>query len=237
MKCKHSDHGCTWAGELRNLEQHVRECSRDVISCPYSAIGCKAKVLKKTLADHKAISTVEHLELAMERIKLLEEKKVDSVIVPPVVFKMEDFDTHEDLDWNSPPFYTHHRGYKLYVKVCPGDDIVYPIISVNICLMRGEYDDELLWPFRGTISFELLNQEEDSEHKHGTARFLERRSSPKNKEVSANENGGRRDVGWGVDDILDGDDETLYIDNDSIYIRVCEVNVSDLNKPWLIKSI
>ena len=37
-------------------------------------------------------------------------------------------------------------------------------MSVFICLMRGEYDDDLLWPFRGTIAFQLCNRTTDWGH-------------------------------------------------------------------------
>ena len=30
--------------------------------------------------------------------------------------------------------------------------------------MRGEFDDLLKWPFRGDITIQLLNQEEDKDH-------------------------------------------------------------------------
>lgn len=37
-------------------------------------------------------------------------------------------------------------------------------LSIFVCLMIGEYDDRLEWPFEGDIYIELLNQREDSEH-------------------------------------------------------------------------
>ena len=37
-------------------------------------------------------------------------------------------------------------------------------VSVFVYLMRGEYDDRLVWPFRGTITIELINQISDWGH-------------------------------------------------------------------------
>ena len=34
-------------------------------------------------------------------------------------------------------------------------------VSVFTCLMRGEFDSHLKWPFRGDITIQLLNQLED----------------------------------------------------------------------------
>lgn len=155
---------------------------------------------------------------------------------------MENFDVFMEngWDWDSPPFYTHNKGYKLYLKVKPVDNGFSSSLSVLACLMHGEYDDELIWPFRGTIDFELLDQTSDCVLKEGTARFMERHSSKKNRKVSAEE--GKRSIGWGVDDILelnedDDDDKEWYdyIANDTLYVKVTGVTVSDHNKPWLIQ--
>ena len=37
-------------------------------------------------------------------------------------------------------------------------------ISVYVHLMRGEYDSELVWPFRGYITIQLVNHNNDQNH-------------------------------------------------------------------------
>ena len=37
-------------------------------------------------------------------------------------------------------------------------------ITVRPCLMKGEHDDDLRWPFVGDVIVELLNWREDNEH-------------------------------------------------------------------------
>ena len=44
-------------------------------------------------------------------------------------------------------------------------------LSVFVCLMRGEFDDQLKWPFRGKIAVKLVNQEEDKDHVVETTNF------------------------------------------------------------------
>ena len=80
-----------------------------------------------------------------------------------------------------------------------------------------------MWPFRGTISFEILNQSEDEDHKEGKALFMESYTSGKNQRVSVKD--GKNTAGWGgnilkydMDD--DEDDGEKYIRNDCLYIRV-----------------
>ena len=46
-------------------------------------------------------------------------------------------------------------------------------LFVAICLMRGEFDDQLKWPFRGDITVELLNQEQDKDHYVYDVRYSE----------------------------------------------------------------
>ena len=41
------------------------------------------------------------------------------------------------------PFYTHPHGYKLRLKIGSYND---EYINVRIYMVKGEYDDELLWP-------------------------------------------------------------------------------------------
>ena len=48
-------------------------------------------------------------------------------------------------------------------------------VSVFVHLMRGEYDDWLVWPFRGDITMQLVNQKSDEDHYERTASFIDPR--------------------------------------------------------------
>ena len=37
-------------------------------------------------------------------------------------------------------------------------------VSVFTCLMRGNFDSHLKWPFRGNVTIQLVNQLEDKKH-------------------------------------------------------------------------
>ena len=37
-------------------------------------------------------------------------------------------------------------------------------MSVSVYLMRGEYDSRLVWPFRGEITMQLVNHNNDRDH-------------------------------------------------------------------------
>ena len=80
-----------------------------------------------------------------------------------------------DVDWFSPPFYTHTHGYRMCIRVYvngSGDE-KGTHLSVFVYLMKGPFDDYLKWPFQGTVTIQLLNQLMDVNHHTGTINFTE----------------------------------------------------------------
>ena len=82
----------------------------------------------------------------------------------PVVIKLTNFEKFRknNGNWDSPGFYTKERGYQMYMKVFPnGFNTVGAHgshISVWVPLMKGDHDDHLPWPVKGTLTVQLLNQ-------------------------------------------------------------------------------
>ena len=77
----------------------------------------------------------------------------DRLVVPPLEFIMEEFEKHRinKKHWYSLPFYSHLGGYKMRLKVEVNG---YSNVCVYVCLMKGEFDDELSWPLNGTITIQ-----------------------------------------------------------------------------------
>ena len=63
----------------------------------------------------------------------------------------------------SPPFYTSACGYKMCLKVYAAGD-VGTHVAIHGFLMKGEYDDSLLWPFCADIVIDILNWRDDHSH-------------------------------------------------------------------------
>jgi len=106
--------------------------------------------------------THQKQELSSEQPLTLYSKTHSPQLLTIHHFTMKKFKLHKEAnaEWYSDPFYTHPRGYKLCVRI---DANGYKKqrgthMSVFICLMRGEYDDDLSWPFCGEITVELLDQ-------------------------------------------------------------------------------
>ena len=81
---------------------------------------------------------------------------------------MINFEKHKKVgdNWYSPPFYFHIGGYKMCLRVYANgtDSDGATHVPVFRYLNRGEYDDQLKWPFRGAITIQLLNQSRDEGH-------------------------------------------------------------------------
>ena len=72
----------------------------------------------------------------------------------------------------SPAFHSHNEGYKLRLKVERSSDQQH--ISIFARLLRGQHDDNLVWPFQASIVVELVNWREDANHHSYTISFNER---------------------------------------------------------------
>ena len=92
----------------------------------------------------------------------------------PTEIIISDFSEKKEANkaWYSSPFYNHH-GYKFRLEVCPNGngEGSGSHLSVFAQLMRGEYDNELEWPFEGDIRVELLNWRADKNHHSHTIDF------------------------------------------------------------------
>ena len=63
----------------------------------------------------------------------------------PVAMKFANFASKktDKSDWDSEPFYSHDKGYKLLLNVWPDG---HTHLSVFLYLMKGPHDDKLMWP-------------------------------------------------------------------------------------------
>ena len=220
--------------ERRNLPSHREKCPLEVIACEFSHAGCKAKLQRAKVADHKRQSVEEHLSMAAKTIEqqatmqaktiatLQQQEKIIAslqlevkqlvahlkpgspakspsvILIPPPAFIMTDFSQHKSANdaWYSPPFYSHLGGYKMCLKVYSnGDDSSAGThVSVFVTLLRGEHDDNLLWPFRGCITLQLCNRREDTGHLNRTFNFVDSLGDDVPRRVTEGE---RAAAGWG----------------------------------------
>ena len=157
---------------LRENEQdHLSTCPYQKVICKYKDFGCEESLLRKDLAAHErddtahlrmTVDTVLELKTQLLTMHLQLNQSQSTKPIAPFLFKVPKFTEKKasELKYFSPSFFTHPQGYKLTIHI----NIGTYTISVFAFLMKGEYDDDIEFPFKGTITFELLNQLKDENH-------------------------------------------------------------------------
>ena len=153
----------------RSLETNADSLGLKLTSLQESHAGLQANC-NELKAENQTLKE-DNTELKQELTALSQEMKTKvsveavprtSIPLGPPVLTMNDFKRlKEDGDhWHSAPVYTHHQGYKICLKVYANGnmDAKGTHITTILKFMRGEFDDSLKWPFRGVISFRLLDQ-------------------------------------------------------------------------------
>ena len=135
--------------------KHADDCINIVLCCPNKLHGCK---WTGTLSN------------AVVHIKYNCSYKIsssDNDSTTPVVLTMTGFKQlkHNNESWYSPVFCTHEKGYHFRLRVdangwCGTGDAVAVVVSI----VKGDYDDQLQWPFEGIITVQILNHISNSAH-------------------------------------------------------------------------
>jgi TNF receptor-associated factor 4 len=140
----------------------------------------------------------------------------------PAELTMTNFEQHKkDGDtWHSPPFYTHPKGYKMCFEadVAGHGDGANTHVSVFFKLMKGEYDDQLKWPFQGTFTIQLLSQNGEERH---CERVLSYDSDDPDECTSRAVDGEVTKTGLGFHKFIPHSDlKPIYLQNDCLKFRI-----------------
>ena len=145
--------------------------------------------------------------------------------------KMTDFEKNRTANapWYSPPFYTHTHGYRMCIRV---DVNGYghgagTHVSVSLYLMRGMFDDDLVWPFQGDITVELVNQLNPTSNLVEEIHFSLTSDPELVEKVTS---GDRAASGWGWHMFIahseldyNADKQTQYLKHDSLIFCISKV--------------
>lgn len=115
-----------------------------------NAIGTNVEELIKTCTENQRFAIQSIRSLTDETFHLRE-------IGQPVTFQMINYSDFKRSNkvWYSPPFYVAN-GYKMCVAInaAGSGSGQGSCVSASLCLMRGEFDDELTWPVE--LPFHLI---------------------------------------------------------------------------------
>ena len=165
VKCKYRQIGCPAVLEAKDMEEHL-ETQKD-------------KHLELSM------DAIVKLNTCVSRLQLLPDlaQQLAGLVIPvsqpwletpstlpfaPCIIKLDSYAEKKakNLTWYSEPFFTHPGGYKMCLEINTNGfrTAKVQLVSVYSCVMRGDMDNILKWPFRGRIVIYLLNQTEDENH-------------------------------------------------------------------------
>ena len=250
IACEFSHAGCNAKLQRVKMADHKRQSVEEHLTMAGKTIEQQATVLQQQATmQAKTIATLQRQEKVIESLQLEATlvkqlvahlkprslaKSPSVVFIPPPAIIMTNFSQHKRAcdPWYSPPFYSHIGGYKMCLRVDangngPGAGTH---LSVFVYLMRGEYDDDLLWPFRGDIKFQLCHRRKDTGHIEYTLDY----DDDVNDVAERVTEGDRAHNGWGSDIIphtalcYDVSKNTDYLVNDSLKFRVTAIKLKNL---------
>ncbi len=142
---------------------------------------------------------------------------------------MTNFDKYKanDIVWFSPPVYTHPQGYKicLCVDATGSGSGKRTHVSVHVYFTKGKFDDSLKWPFRGVISFQLLDQVNGKDTKTCTITYDDKTPNTSCTRVTEGKrsNSAR---GWGYSTFIAHTElESKYLRNDTLLFQIHNVEL------------
>ena len=237
--------------ERQFLQRHLdEECPLQEVECKFSYAGCPAKMKRREIQKHMDESKDEHLENAGNYRKKMDLQiqeqnlklqalsvAITKGIASQPEFTVDNFAKRKAAydTWYSPSFYSHIGGYKMCLNVDANghgkDNGTH--ISVYVCMMKGEFDLHLQWPFKGEVKVHLVNQREGG---WDLEKILVQKSSESMFKYSDAFSrvvlGVRSTSGWGHTDFISHADlykpeeGKMYLKNDTLKFRVTKVVTS-----------
>ncbi|XP_064385175.1 TNF receptor-associated factor 4-like [Halichondria panicea] len=179
-----------------------------------------------SLVEEKKQMKIKIAELAQLLTPYVQLAPCTAIPLGPPVLTMTNYQQHkrDDDQWYSPPVYTHHQGYNICLCVNANG---YSTgkgthVSVFVCFRRGEFDNSLKWPFRGVISYQLLNQVDGKDHKTHTITYDDKVPNTYCTRVTE----GERGLGWGHPQFFAHTKlEPKYLQNDTLLFQIHKVEL------------
>ncbi|XP_019862374.1 PREDICTED: TNF receptor-associated factor 2-like isoform X2 [Amphimedon queenslandica] len=210
IKC--SNEGCEFIEERFWFKYHQKRCPKAIVYCEYSNLGCDELIKREEQEKHNEEFSKEHLQMAIKQVDSLQTKCTCSS--SSKVFKTSGYKMMLCVYANG-----YGRGKGTHM-------------SCYTVLVPGEYDDVLGWPFEGEVTVELLNQNEDRNHKKLIIKYDD--STPKDCKERVTKTMSER---WGKDRfIAHSAPEFKGIEYGFLgprYFRV-SARVTSKTKPWLV---
>ena len=174
LECEFHLTGCKEKIRRKDLQHHmeknVGKHSSLLSAFTEHAIAEKEREAQKHAEKDKEIAQLHRMKTQMQnelrekdrQIKLLQTRVrtlETAASLPPVEFTLRNYSQYEGMGkrWSDgPTFYTHPMGYKVKVRMYFAQ--FFRRADVELQSMESEFDDDLIWPLKGTLTIQLLNQ-------------------------------------------------------------------------------
>ena len=132
--------------------------------------------------------------------------------------------------WESERFYSGEGGYRFVLTALPHGQYHYEgkAVSVYAHIVHGEYDDKLRFPFKGTVTVQLVNWLEDRNHIEKMIPFTD--DHPGNKVGVFKRMTAGRSEGYGFHNFVYHEDlgyneirHTQYLKDDTLKFRIISI--------------
>ncbi len=198
VECEYAHAGCCETIQRKDLAMHMEQnvqkhllwaftASQKQIAAIEREMGSQteAKIQAVKQEKDRQIETVEakvdevrrekdkqleekdrQIDVLERRLAILESRTQSLLPVEFIVSKYSQYKgTYTTVD--GPVFYTHPRGAKVQVHTSFYSSTVF----IGLLELPGEFDDEIKWPVKCTVTVHLLNQLRDQDHISGSRTF------------------------------------------------------------------
>lgn len=150
-----TNYGCKEMVERSQLEQHLQVClPRHAGRMCQEIEQLKREVQELKLALEKQEDTVAQVEANVYPSAGQFTWRIDSI---KEKIALAQAGNQAANVMYSPSFYSLEGGYKLSLCIYPGGDNYQGYLSLYFVVMKGKFDEILLWPFQKRVYLSLLN--------------------------------------------------------------------------------
>ena len=160
IQCMYKNIGCTSRPMRKDMDQHLSDSLQHHLELTTRVLG-DMQVRYNQLEETVKKQTTK---IAEHETKLRDSEKMIMFLrqaagIAPIILTVENIPKLNDCDkmWYSPSFFTHLHGYRMVIAIQFGKE--YSGYSVYAHLVKGEFDDQQEWPFRGELKIEILSTE------------------------------------------------------------------------------
>ncbi len=224
INCDFHHVACTVKLPRQDMAEHLRDNLPTHVSLLAISHAKQQEKITTLETENRQLKAKNiQLELQVNTAPLI----VNSRPLGPPIITMTNYQQHkrDKDDWFSPPFYTHPQGYKICFRVIANGQGIGKgtHVSVYVNFMKGEFDDTLKWPFRGSISYQLLDQANGTDH---VAYTVIHDGTVENTGSGRVTEGKRELYGRGAWLIAQSALEPKYLHNDTLLFQVYKVEIT-----------